>query len=112
MVTVQDGGQVLFRFLVPCAAGCESLGAPVRPGCRILHFAAHPDWNIARLAASGQPICLAKKIFYQGVYEVALYLYTNGSLLLQRYPGHLLFYYKFTTECNSAEIYTSFIIGL
>jgi hypothetical protein len=88
MVTVQDGGQVLFRFLVPCAAGCESLGAPVRPGCRILHFAAHPDWNIARLAASGQPICLAKKIFYQGVYEVALYLYTNGSLLLQRYPGH------------------------
>jgi hypothetical protein len=27
MVTVQDGGQVLFRFLVPCAARCESLGA-------------------------------------------------------------------------------------
>lgn len=87
-VTVQNGEQqVLWRFLVPCAAGCKSLGDPVRAGCRILHVAAHhPDWSIAQLAASGQPICLAEKIFYQDVYEAALYLYSDGSLLLQRYP--------------------------
>ena len=60
-----QSGKLLFRLLIPCPAGCNSLGEPLFLGCNLLRVAAQrPDWTFAEFTADGTPVVLAKKLFF------------------------------------------------
>ncbi len=88
-LTIQQEKDVVCRLLIPCAFNCRTLADPIRPGCRVLHIAAHnPGLTIAELAAlKDVHIELADHIFYNQLPEPVIYLYSDKSVLLRRFPN-------------------------
>ena len=79
--------EVLHRFLIPCAAECDSLGDEIYAGCNTLHIAArHPEMCVAELKAFGARICSSVRHFSADEGFTEMFLYSDGSLLLKNYP--------------------------
>ncbi len=88
ILTIQVDEEIVCRLLIPCAQNCKTLADPLRPGCRVLHYAAHfPDYTVAELAAlEDVNIELADRIFYNNIPEPTIYIYSDNSVLLRRWP--------------------------
>ena len=80
--------EVLYRFLIPCAAECDSLCDEIYAGCNTLHIAArNPEIYVAELKVLGARVCSSVRHFSAVEDFTELFLYSDGSLLLKNYPS-------------------------